>query len=182
MDDFEKVLIALKYLNLKLNDPSVEENFQDRFILQKLTYLLMNLGIKMNYRFSLYKSGPYCPELTKDYYNNSWRVVNLDSRIKPFPREIKIFNQIKDEILTHPLYEKYSAALLEAISTAYYIKKGGLHLTEDIVFRMTKEEKPYLSDKIVLIAINIVKKLMFKPKALTKDIQNELDIWDKSED
>jgi len=182
MDDFEKLLIALKYWNLKLNNPSDEENYQERLILQKLTFLIKSLGIKMYYSFSLYKSGPYSPDLTQDYYNNSWRVVNLDTHIKPFPREIKIFKQIKDIIFSHPLYEKYSASLLEAITTAYYIKEVNPNIIDDEVFMRTKEEKPYLSDKFVIIAINIVKKLMFKSEYVTDDIKEELRLWDNADD
>lgn len=182
VDDFEKLLVAIKYWNLKLNNPKDDENFQDRLILQKLTFLIKSLGIKMNYNFNLYKSGPYCPDLTQDYYNNSWRVVNLDSQLKPYPREIKIFDQIKDIIFSHPLYEKYSASLLEAITTAYYIKQVNPDIIDDEVFMKTKDEKPYLSDKIVLIAINLVKKLMFKPEYITDDMKEEFRLWDNADD
>ncbi len=182
VNDFDKVLVALKYWNLKLNNPKEEQNFQDRLILQKLVFLLKFLGIKLNYYFTLYKNGPYCAELTKDYYENSWKVVNLDSHLKPFPREKKIYDKISENVFTHPLYKKYPASLLEAVSTAYYLKRFNSDILDDELFESTKNEKPYLSDKIVIIAINIVKKLMFEPEYLTDEVIEEITDWDDAED
>ncbi|MFX1470852.1 MAG: hypothetical protein ACFFB8_19605 [Promethearchaeota archaeon] len=182
INDFEKVLIALKYWNLKLRNPKEEKNFQDRLIIQKLAFLLKHQGIKMNYNFTLYKNGPYCAELTKDYYNNSWRVVNLDAQFNPFRREVEIFNKINEIVIYHPLYEKYPASLLEAVSTAYYLKLNYSDILDDELFKNTKNEKPYLSDKLIIIGINLVKKLMFKPELLTDDIKEEIREWDSAED
>lgn len=182
IDDFEKVIIALKYWNLKLKNPKEEKNFQDRLIIQKLTFLLKYLGIKMSYYFTLYRNGPYCAELTQDYYHNSWRIVNLDTHLKPFPREKKIFDRINEVVFSHPLYKKYPASLLEAVSTAYYLKQFNTDMLDDELFKHSKNEKPYLSDKIIIIAINLVKKLMFKPEHLTDDLKDELELWDNADD
>ena len=182
VDDFERVLLALKYWNIKLKNPKEEKNFQERLIIQKLVFLLKHLGIKMKYVFTLYKNGPYCSKLTEDYYQNSWRVVNLDSHLEPFQREKDIFDKISDIVFNHPLYERYPASLLEAVSTAYYLKRFNNEIFDDELFKSTKNEKPYLSDKIVIIAINLVKKLMFKPEYLTDDIKEEIRQWDDAVD
>ncbi|MFW9970464.1 MAG: hypothetical protein ACFFDF_09705 [Candidatus Odinarchaeota archaeon] len=182
IEDFERVLIALKYWNIRLKNPKEEKNFQERLIIQKLVFLLKHLGIKMKYNFNLYKNGPYSAKLTQDYYQNSWRVVNLDTHLTPFPREIKIFDKVNDIVFTHPLYKKYPASLLEAISTAYFLKFYYPEMLDDELFKNTKDEKPYLSDKIIIIAINLVKKLMFKAEYATDEILDEIEQWDNADD
>lgn len=42
--------------------------FEGRLVLQKTIYLLQNFGIYLDYKFSWYVHGPYCPELTRDAF------------------------------------------------------------------------------------------------------------------
>jgi uncharacterized protein YwgA len=134
------------------------------------------------YHFSLYKNGPYSPDLTSDYYNYSFEINSLRTDYRPTSTEIGIFDNVKAKILQHSLYNKHPADLLEAISTVSYFKDRNPKFLDDDLFEKTMNEKPYLSDKLVTIAINIVKKLNYKPEYLTKEIQDELDLWDKAED
>ncbi|MHA1328372.1 MAG: hypothetical protein ACTSRH_13805 [Promethearchaeota archaeon] len=48
-DDFKKFCSALRYLNLDLKNP--REDYQTRFILQKMAYILKVLGFSLNYDF-----------------------------------------------------------------------------------------------------------------------------------
>jgi uncharacterized protein YwgA len=181
--DFEKMIHALKYWGLILEDPTKDENFQSRLIIQKLTHICQILGVEMKrYHFSLYKNGPYSPDLASDYYNFSSQFNSLRTDYKPTSAEIGVFDNIKEEILQHSLNNEHQADLLEAISTVSYFKDRNPKFLDDDLFEKTMNEKPYLSDKIVTIAINLVKKLRFKPEYLTKEIQDELDLWDKAED
>ena len=141
------------------------------------------MEIKLNsYNFSLYKNGPYSPDFTADYYQNNELITTLASDVQLTAKEKKIVDNIDDLILNHPLNIYHRADFLEAISTAYYFKYYNEALLDDEVFEKTKAEKPYLSDKIIVIALNTIKKLLFKPEYLTEDIKKELALWDNLND
>ena len=181
--DFEKVIAILKRLDLNLDDPKRATNFQTRLVIQKIVFLSKFLKIKLNsYNFSLYKNGPYSPGLTADYYQNNELITTLDTVVQLTPKEQEVVDNINDLILNHPLNDYHQADFLEAISTAYYFKYYNEALLDDDLFEKTKAEKPYISDKIIVIAINTVKKLLFKPEYLTEDIKKELDLWNNADD
>ena len=178
LEDLKKIITGLKYWNLRLKNPKVDENFQARLIIQKLAFICKSLGFQMKYSFNLYKSGPYCPSLTRDYYQHSNHVINLESNYVPTKKEKEILEKVKVDLLSHPLNDRHRADLLEAVATILFIKK----YDSDDIFEKTKNEKPFLSDRIITIAINIVKKLLFKPEFLTDEIKEELEIWDNVDD
>jgi len=182
-EDFKKVIAILKRLDLNLEDPKRPINFQTRLIIQKIVFLSKYMKIKLNnYTFSLYKNGPYSPGLTADYYQNNDLITTLASEVQLTPKEKGIVDNIKNLILNHPLNIYHQADFLEAISTAYYFKYYNEALLDDELFEKTKAEKPYISDKIVVIALNTIKKLLFKPEYLTEDIRKELALWDNVND
>jgi len=45
-----------------------EENFDNRFRIQKYVFLAEYFGLHLDYVFSMYIHGPYSPDLTNDYY------------------------------------------------------------------------------------------------------------------
>ena len=181
--DLDKIIFALKYWGFKLEDPTKDKNFQSRLIIQKLTHICQTLGVEIKrYHFTLYKNGPYSPDLTNDYYNNPFLINSLRTEYKPTSTEIEVFDKVKEVVLSHPLNNEHQADLLEAVSTVLHFKNHNPRFLDDDLFEKTLDEKPFLSDKIVTIAINLVKKLRFKPEYLTEEIQEELDLWDKAED
>ena len=183
IEDLEKIIFALKYWDLTLEDPTKDRNFQTRLTIQKLTHICQVLGVEMkSYHFSLYKNGPYSPTLTNDYYDNPFLMNTLKTGYKPSKIEFKVFDRVKEVILAHSLNIEHQADLLEAISTVLYFKKYNHKLLDDDLFERTIDEKPFLSDKIITIAINLAKKLRFKPEFLTEEIQSEFDLWDRAED
>ena len=181
--DFQKVIAILNNCKVRLRNPKVKKNFQSRLIIQKIIFLSKFLGITLKkYNFSLYKNGPYSPDLTLDYYNNCELVTSLETDYHLTPEEQEIVEKINKIVLEHPLNKYNQADLLEAVSTAYYIKHYDEDILDDVLFERAKEEKPFISAKIITIAINQVKKLRFKPEYLTKEVQDELELWDKAED
>ena len=181
--DFKKVIAILKHLNLNLKDPKLTINFQTRLVIQKIVFLSKFMGIKLNrYNFSLYKNGPYSPDLTADYYQNNDLIITLVSDVHLTSKEKEVVDNINDLILNHYLNNFHQADFLEAISTAYYFKYYNEALLDDEIFEKTKAEKPYISDKIIVIALNTIKKLLFKPEYLTEDIKKELALWDNIND
>ena len=125
----------MKNLNLKLRNPTRDENFRDRLLIQKITYMSQFLGIDLNYNFGLYKKGPHCPELTDDYYdyhvNDTPSDLNLSKATTLSNDESRILNRIKEIIFSEPIYETHKIDLLQAISTIMFsLKKysNNLHI------------------------------------------------------
>jgi len=181
--DFQKVIAILRRSNVEIKNPKPARNFQTRLIIQKIIFLSKFLGINMKrYNFSLYKNGPYSPDLTADYYDNNEIIAALETSYQLNQKEQEIVEKINKIVLDHTLSKYNEADLLEAVSTAYYIKHYDEDILDDDLFKKTKEEKPFISAKIIITAINLVKKLRFKQEYLTKEIQDELDLWDKAEE
>jgi hypothetical protein len=61
--------IALKLVLDSLEIPSSIRTFDDRKRVQKAVYLAQRVGIPLGYRFGWYIKGPYCSDLTSDYYS-----------------------------------------------------------------------------------------------------------------
>ncbi len=182
-EDFKKVIAILKHLDLNLENPKRAINFQTRLIIQKIVFLSKFMKIKLdNYHFGIYKNGPYSPNLTADYYQNSELITTLEVEVHLTPKEVEVVEKIQNLILKHPICIYHQADFLEAVSTAFYFKNYGENLMDNELFEKTKSEKPYISDKIIVIAINTVKKLLFKPEYLTEDIKKELDLWNNADD
>lgn len=159
-NDYEKVIAIFKYLKLYVNNPTIDENFQDRLIIQKIAFISQSLGIEMSYNFGFYKKGPYCPQLTKDYYSNPESITSLNTNTKLSEYDIKILNLIKKFIFSHPVYFKHKTDLLQAISTILYFKSNNPKILDDDLLRVTKIAKPYLSDRIIMVAINLVRRII----------------------
>jgi uncharacterized protein YwgA len=172
----------LRDLSLSFEDPTKDHNYETRFLLQKLTYIAKSLGMDVSYDFGLYLNGPYCPSLADDYYKNGNLVITMDSPYSLKTQEFEISQVIKNKILSHPLNQNHQSEFLEAIATILFLKQEEPDLLDDEVFQRVKEIKEYISDKILIIALNTVKMLNFKEKYLTKDIQEELEVWDRAED
>lgn len=181
-EDFVKIVAILKNLNLNLKNPVEDQNYETRFLLQKITFITKALGMDLSYDFGLYISGPYCPSLADDYYHYPQLVNLLDSDYNLEKNELEISRIIKREILSHPLIENHKSEFLEALATILFIMKEYPDLLDDEIFRRVKELKGYLKDDIIIIALNIAKKLNFRDEFLTEEIQEELDLWDKTED
>ncbi|MFX0141448.1 MAG: hypothetical protein ACFFDN_47865, partial [Candidatus Hodarchaeota archaeon] len=91
-------------------------------------------------------------------------------------------DKINEYVLLHPVTNDYESEFLEAVSTVRYLKKKYSNLLDDEIFVRTKEIKQHLKESLIVIAINTVKKLLYKPELLTEEVQEEIDKWDKAED
>jgi len=180
--DYKKLIGLLRNLDLSFEDPSKDQNYETRFLLQKLTFIAKSLGMDFSYDFGLYLNGPYCPSLADDYYNNPNLVIIMDSPYSLNTQESEISHIIKKKIFSHPLNQNHQSEFLEAIATILFLKQEDPDLLDDEIFQRVKEIKDYISDKILIIALNTVKKLNFKEKYLTKDIHEDLVLWDRAED
>jgi len=178
--NFRTVIAALKYWNIYLKSP--EKAYGSRFKIQKLSYLCQSMGIPLNYRYTLYLSGPYSTRLTQDYFSAPYLVDTLETDYVFGEKELKILDKINEYVLNHPINNTYESEFLEAVSTILYLKNKYPDMLDDEIFSKTKEIKHHLKDSIIVIAINTAKKLLFKPEFLSEEVQEEIDIWDKAED
>ncbi len=138
--------------------------------------------MELSYHFNLYLNGPYCPSLADDYYNYPDFVASLKSNYDLNEKELKISQNIKNDVLSHPLNRNHQSEFLEALATILFLKQENPNILDDELFQRVKNIKEYLSDKILIIALNTTKKLNFKEKYLSKEIQSELELWDEAED
>ncbi|MHA1730042.1 MAG: hypothetical protein ACTSWY_15135 [Promethearchaeota archaeon] len=178
--DFQKIISALKYWKIHLERP--DRVYISRFKIQKLTYLCKLMGIPLNYQFTLYLSGPYSTKLTQDYFNAPQLVETLETDYVFDDKDIEILDKINEYVLIHPINNTYESEFLEAVSTILYLKNRYPIMLDDEMFAKIKEIKQHIKDSIIVIAINTVKKLLFKPEFLTEEVQKEIDNWDKAED
>jgi len=179
-DDFKKFCSALRYLNLDLKNP--REDYQTRFILQKMAYILKVLGFSLNYDFNLYIHGPYCRILTEDYYNNP-KLIENQNQIPEFDQiEKNILEKIKKHVLGHKLAKEHLSEFLETVATILFFKVNEPSLLDDDIFAKTKEEKYYLKDWMITVGINVVKKLLFHHDFVTEEVKKEIDTWNLAND
>jgi len=175
LDDLEKVIAGLKYWNLIL-DPV--NSYENRFLLQKLTFLSQSLGMKLSYNFGLYVAGPYCSQLADDYYKHSNRITSLQTDYRTTKKENEIFMKIKRYVIDRQVNEK-RMSFIEGVATIQKLYLDGHATTEEELHYKTKEIKPHLSDYIIIIALNAVKQLNFKSEYLTDELKEEFDLWDR---
>lgn len=179
-EDLKKIISVLKYWNIYLKRP--DRDYGSRFTIQKLAYLCKSMGIPLNYKFTLYLKGPYSTSLTQDYFQNPQSIENLETDYVFNENDLNILDKINEYVLTHPITNTYESEFLEAVSTVRYLKNKYSDMLDDEIFAKTKEIKQYLKDSIIVIAINTVKKLLFKPEFLTEEVRKEIDLWDKADD
>ena len=164
-NDYGKVRAILKYLKIDLRNPTEDEHFRDRLIIQKISFISKFLGIGLNYNFGLYKKGPYSPELTDDYYSYHENDQPLVYKFGTVPtlnmEEYRILDKIKGVIFSHPIYTSHTLDLLQAISTILYFRMKDPNSSMEQLIYNTKIEKPYLTERIITIAMNLVKTLKF---------------------
>ncbi|MFX1501709.1 MAG: hypothetical protein ACFFDH_12155 [Promethearchaeota archaeon] len=159
-DDFNKVIAILKYLDLNLPNPKNKKNFESRLIIQKIIFLSQRMGIRLkSYKFGLYKNGPYSPDLTRDYYDLNEFLINLETKTNLTLKEQEILDKLREYVLNHKTAIYHLSDLLEAVATGYYFKFYKPKSTNNFIFRKIKEEKPFISEKIVAQAIIILNKL-----------------------
>lgn len=116
-------------------------SFDKRLELQKIIYLLQELGLNVGgYYFSWYKYGPYSQSLQEDAYRSSpanGELVFTDYA-KPIIEKLSNLIMVKTE--------KYSrASFLEAIASIRYLMKH-YHFDETQVLHELTKRKPYLNN------------------------------------
>ena len=119
-------------------------DFNQRVKLQKVVYLLENMGVHVgNYSFTWNKYGPYSIALDDDAYRCSQKEGN---RLVTFTDEAKsAFEQIKSIISERSVYEDFN--WLECISSLHFLKYVS-HISPDdeIILKELVKRKKYLNN------------------------------------
>ncbi len=170
--NLDKVIAALKFLELT---PQVRE-YRGRFFIQKTAFLAQALGMDIKYNFTVCVSGPYSHQLTCDYYESITKIDGLSTGYELSQSDVAVLEKIK---ACSGIYQ--DMGLMEATSTAVYLKKQQPELEDEEIFVSLKRLKPHLSDSARIIGLTKSKELLFKPEYLTNELVKETDQWDKIE-
>jgi len=117
--------------------------FNGRLVLQKTIYFLQSFGINLNYAFSLYWYGPYCPELTKEGYElekhfqetSSIKFVQEKTE-KKFAKFIKFLGDKSND-----------GKKLELLASIHLIKNINPNLTKQEIITRVRNKHSYFDDK-----------------------------------
>ncbi len=189
--DYKKIMKLLNHLEIDVRNPS--EEFLSRFFIQKFVYILKWLGIQFsNYDdYNFYLNGTYSPKLCQDYYNylpllDSGSKMGMETEMgkemELQENDLEALEKYKQFILEHKFMEKSPYAFHEAISSIMYFQIKTPNLNENQIIDLVKNQKPHLSNKILIVSLNIIKKLQFKEEFITPDIQQEFNLWDQLND
>lgn len=120
--------------------------FNDRLEMQKMVYLLQNLGVSIgDYNFLWYKHGPYSQVLQNDILNIS-STENIDIQFSIDAK--RTINLLKRHINTSGLnYTQYD--WLECLGSILYIKDNFLstNSTKNKVLSELVKRKPHLNNQ-----------------------------------
>jgi uncharacterized protein YwgA len=162
IDDLKKMIAALKYWGLTGWNPP--RSYQHRFLLQKITFICKSLGFDLpSYDFSIYLNGPYSPPLAKDYYQHEALLAKSETDHVLDEKEMALLDVIHSAVFLNQKMRTNQGEFLEAVSTILYLKNCKNLADDDVVFSETKRIKPHLGDSIIVIGVNVAKKLLFKP-------------------
>ncbi len=164
-NDIIKVGKILKLLGIDLD----VSTFVSRLRVQKIVYILKEMGIDLKYTFYFYRHGVYSQELQNDFLRYSLQLPDLSSKDVLNDDEIAKLNRFKK-------VDYLNNEILEAISTI--IHYGLTYKNQDDVIERIRRIKPHLSHDTILFAQNYAKMLFFNEEYLTDEIKEEMQIWD----
>jgi len=148
--EISRLIAYAKKLNIDLN---IKGNFNTRFNLQKLAFLLRILNNEDISDFGLYKHGPYSRDETTLYYGYD----NGEITLQKYDLKENDLEKLKE------IFQKKSEKVIEGIATALYLIKTGLTSWRDI-YSSLKEAKPNLSLEESVDAVNNAKELILTEK------------------
>lgn len=138
--DEEKIgrtLRVLRELEIKLD----MKPFSTRLRIQKILYLLQELGLQTGWKFSWYVRGPYSPDLAHELFEHQQKGTR-DSKVQDDER--KALERFREKFGASPL----SAQQLEAAAAVVFVAKSSRLRSAGLVAAVSKE-KPYLPKPLI---------------------------------
>ncbi len=159
-----KLIAYFKYLGFRFDT----SDFDSRFNVQKIVFILKSMGIDVSYEFRLWKHGPYCTLLADDYYKYNTHSSDSDYIISEDEKKIlNGFSKIMD----------MDQKLLESVSTIILLDL--VYSSVEVVIKKIKEIKSHLSDIEIIDGQNKAKELLFKGEFLTEELRNQIMEWEQ---
>jgi len=150
VEEISRLIAYAKELNIDLN---IKGNFNTRFNLQKLAFLLRVLNNEDISDFGLYKHGPYSRDETTLYYGYDNGEIT--------PQKYNLKENYLEKLKA--IFPEKGEKVIEGIATVLYLIKTGLASWKDIYLRL-KEAKPNLSLEESVNAVNSAKELVLTEK------------------
>jgi len=138
--DAEKIGRTLRVLR-ELEIKSDMRLFSTRLRIQKILYLLQELGLQTGWKFSWYVRGPYSPDLAHELFEHQQKGTR-DSRVQDDER--KALERFREKFGASPL----SAQQLEAAAAVVFVAKSSRLRSAGLVVAVSKE-KPYLPKPLI---------------------------------
>jgi len=133
------------------------KDFEDRLLLQKLVYILQNIGINSDYYFSWYVRGPYSCGLANEAFDFCKSGDKLEVLV-PNPEERKASDIMKNlfsgELDNPHMMESYASLLFFVVNDQVSIND-----TKTLHSKM-RLLKPWFSEEEVDVGIDKISKLM----------------------
>jgi uncharacterized protein YwgA len=164
-----KVIDYLKYLGVRLD----VSDFESCFLLQKIAFILKDMGLPLEYNFTFWRYGTYSKKLADDYYTFKEDFINEPEHLNINNSEKQILDKFREVLNLDRLQ-------LEAVSTILYFDLQYKDLNE--VITKFKKVKPHIADRDILSAQNKSKQLKFKDEFLTLELKTEIESWESVDD
>ncbi len=138
--DAEKIGRTLRVLRELEIKPDMTP-FSTRLRIQKILYLLQELGLQTGWKFGWYVRGPYSPDLAHELFEHHEKGAR-DSRVQEDER--KALEKFREKFGASPL----NAQQLEAAAAVVYVAKSTRLRSAALVATVSKQ-KPYLPKPII---------------------------------
>lgn len=119
----DRKFVVLKLFIDELGIPFDIESVESRLIVQKAIYLGQLSGIDLGYRYGWYIHGPYCSDLTKDYYalDRCLKAGDNDAQNNKFTGEVSsLIASIK--LLLKPNSDVKLSYWLELLASYHFLR------------------------------------------------------------
>jgi len=138
--DGERIGRTLRVLREMEMKPDMKP-FSTRLRIQKILYLLQELGLQTGWKFSWYIRGPYSPDLAHELFELQEKGTR-DSKVQDDER--KALEKFREKFGASPL----SAQQLEAAAAVVYVAKSARLRSAALVAAVWKQ-KPYLPKPLI---------------------------------
>lgn len=161
----EKRINAITYLLERLKEKQVGKKS-----IQKLIYLLQELGVDLNYRYKMYHYGPYCSELSNDLdIMDMTNTINIEPNPNMYGYSIKLgeFGKEQASDIEQLLYsDREHFDKLLSVFGECSAKELELYATMHLVERILRKREQDWSQESVTREVKIL-----KPKYPDNDIK-----------
>ena len=135
-------------------------SFDDRLKLQKIVYLLENMGVSIgDYNYRWYKHGPYSQTLQDEILDNKTIINPSDLYLSDYAKEkIKDLNKTLSS-LNDPAYDLEQ--WLECLASLLFIKRNEKVSNENELINILIDRKPHLDKRAANYRANDTIDLLF---------------------